>query len=64
MRPQSQMSRQQWRVDVNSLTADELRAYIADLDKQRKALIKKRYGGSQCSRCIHAQCCDLRSVEA
>lgn len=44
-------------VDIDALTTDELRAYIAGLRERRQALICRRCDGSQCE-----QCSQLRSA--
>lgn len=59
MRPQPPTC-QQSAVDLNSLSLDELRAYINGLRERREALIAERCEGGGCSQCAQRRFCDRR----
>ena len=59
MRPQSLIC-QQSTVDINSLSLEELRAYINGLRERREALITERCEGGGCSQCAQRRFCDRR----
>lgn len=62
MKTQSQYGRRQSSdVDVDSLNAEELRAYIAGLRERKQVLIDERCG-AQCDQCRHRQSCGRRST--
>lgn len=44
-------------VDINSLSLDELRAYVNGLRERRQALINARCDGVECERCILQRSC-------
>jgi hypothetical protein len=64
MKPQLQYSRKRRDanvdVDINTLTLEELRAYIAGLEERRRVIIAAQCDGTRCSRCSHRQSCDQR----
>ena len=62
MKTQSQYGRRRLAdVDIDTLSAEELRAYIAGLRERKQSIIDERCG-AQCDQCMHRQSCGRRST--